>query len=183
VFFSFNLSGIKSAIKEAVNQAMVSETDRHTSVLSLQQKVEALVHEKIMIQDQIAASERNSADRAAIVIREAEDKGSLELRKVKDTIEDMVKQHERELFEFEFLAKKNEERLQIDIDRKELELEKKFQVEKQELQQKFYNDTLKILEENKGDMQKIHSAILDRLPKIDAFIKHSNQAEQTNIVA
>jgi hypothetical protein len=92
-------------------------------------------------------------------------------RTLKDELADIRKQKELEKIEIEHLVALKEERLKLQIDQKEVALEKIFQAKELELRKQAYDDMVKRIEKAGGDMKEIYNKIMERLPNVNMEIK------------
>ena len=94
-----------------------------------------------------------------------------ERRNFKDELADIRKQKELEKIEIEHLVALKEERLKLQIDQKEVALEKVFQAKELELRKQSYVDMVKGIEKAGDDMKEIYNKIMERLPNVNLEIK------------
>jgi hypothetical protein len=94
-----------------------------------------------------------------------------ERRTLKDELADIRKQKELEKIEIEHLVALKEERLKLQIDQKEVALEKIFQAKELELRKQAYDDMVKRIEKAGNDMKEIYTEIMNRLPNVNVKMK------------
>jgi len=93
---------------------------------------------------------------------------------LKREVEDLKSQKKIEEEKIKHLVKIKDEKREIEFQRKEMELEATKAKEIIDVKDKYQDKQLKMLDEAKKDMQKVHLEILARLPNIEAMIDIGN---------
>ena len=99
------------------------------------------------------------------------DNFTVEKRKLKDELADLKKAKELEKTEIDHLVALKEERMTVQMEQKDVALEKKFQKKELELRQKAYEDMVGRIEKAGDDMKEIYKEIMARLPNINVKMK------------
>lgn len=93
------------------------------------------------------------------------------IRELKDEIESLKTTKKMEQREIEHLVKLKEEKLNIEFQKKELELKAQLQDEIMNMQTEFHNLTIANIDEARQEMNQIYSQIMQRLPNITASLE------------
>jgi len=103
------------------------------------------------------------------------DEGVVRLRKrvreLKDELADLKTTKKMEEREIEHLVKIKEEKLNIEHQKRTLDLQQSFSAKEMQLQTNYHDKIMKALAESKKDMTEVHQGILKRLPNISASLE------------
>lgn len=132
----------------------------------------------------VKAAIEESDDDVLKMVREAGDIVQLQSQKVdlqeqvgnlSRKLDDLRADMARERMDLEHAVRLKEERLQVKMDHREVELEKAFQKKEAELRREHHEALMATVKEGKDDLQKIHREILARLPNVTATFKRSEK--------
>ena len=93
------------------------------------------------------------------------------IRELKDDIESLKTTKKMEQREIEHLVKLKEEKLNVDFQKKELELKGELQDKTMVMQTEYHNLTIKNLDTARSEMKEIYTKIMERLPNISASLE------------
>jgi hypothetical protein len=94
-----------------------------------------------------------------------------EIRKLKNELEDLKTQKVMEEREIKHLVKLKEEKLEVENQKKVLELESKYNDKTMTLQKEYHNKQLIDIELARKEMKEVYEKIMERLPNINTSLE------------
>ena len=94
----------------------------------------------------------------------------LEIKKLKEELEDLKLQKKMEETEIKHLVKCKEEKAAIDAERQKNELAKTFNEKEMALQTKYHDKVMGVIENEHKKIQELYKEILGRLPDVNMTI-------------
>lgn len=94
-----------------------------------------------------------------------------QIRTLKDELADLKTTKKMETREIEHLVKIKEEKLNIEHQKQEVELQKDFQAKEMALQTEYHNKIMKAIEEARKEQQGTYKEIMKRLPNVNVRLE------------
>ena len=120
------------------------------------------------------ALETSEHDKAkALALQEKISSLTKEKQTVTDELEGLKLQKKHEIRDIEHMVKMREEKQGIELEKKTVELQKKFQEKEMELQTKGHDKIMSMLEKGKDELKDVYKQIIERLPNVNMEIKRA----------
>ena len=103
--------------------------------------------------------------------REKIDELNVEVEKLKTEIKNLQLDKRIEEEEIKHLVKMKEEKNLIEMQKKEISLQREFQEKEMSLQSKYHEKVIATIEESRKETKELYSAIMERLPNVNMEIK------------
>lgn len=100
-----------------------------------------------------------------------------EIPKLKRELKELELQKTMDERDIRHLVKLQQEKHEVEFQKKEVELQKQFQLKEMELQTKYHTDIVAKIEEFAKEQRSTYAEIMKRLPNVNMSIKQQNKVE------